>query len=250
MRKRKIIIALSVVLILVSGFICKDIAGSINNEDAILTFLEESDAVIEESMLTGWNIINEKFMDQQEISLKFDEIISVFGFNEENIIKEFETHEDMNKGILSIKEDGSKYTITIESFRNKDQGEKTYLSLIVVFNGFYKNLFEHRNYMEEFYAKVDLPIELDIVVIGNFAGKVTKELAESTINKLLNTIDANEVESIKNQELISISAYSRKIDDFITSNGNKINVQIGMRYSQYYDKTYIWIGSPIIPFEY
>ncbi|MGI5997914.1 MAG: hypothetical protein ACOX89_04550 [Lutispora sp.] len=92
MRKRKIIIALSVVLILVSGFICKDIAGSINNEDAILTFLEESDAVIEESMLTGWNIINEKFMDQQEISLKFDEIISVFGFNEENIIKEFETH--------------------------------------------------------------------------------------------------------------------------------------------------------------
>lgn len=228
----------------------QDIAGSINNEDAVLTFLEESDAVIEESMLTGWNIINEKFMDQQEISLKFDEIISVFGFNEENIIKEFETYEDMNKGILSIKEDGSKYTITIESFRNKDQEEKTYLSLIVVFNGFYKNLFEYRNYMEEFYVKMDLPIELDIVVIGNFAGKVTKELAESTINKLLNAIDANEVESIKNQELISISAYSRKIDDFIISNGNKINVQVGMRYSQYYDKTYIWIGSPIIPFEY
>jgi len=249
-KRRLVILILAIILTFVSGFLCKDAAVISQSQEDILRFLEESNVMIEECMLTGWNVANNRFMDQQEIGLKFDEVIEVFGFKEENTNKEFEIQEDMNKGILTIKEDRSKYTITIESFRNKDQEERTYLSLIAVFDGYDKNLFQYRQYLEEYYAKVDLPIELDIVVIGNLAGKVSKELAESIINKFLNDIDASEVESIKNQEMISISAYSRKIDDYITSNGNKINIQIGMRYSEYYDKTYIWLGSPIIPFEY
>lgn len=251
MRKRKIIILiLTIILTSVSGFICRDAAAISQNQEDILSFLEESNVVIEESMLTGWNAVNKRFMDQQEISLKFDEIIEVFGFKKENTKKEFETQEKMSKGILTIKEDGSKCTIIIESFRNNDQEERTYISVIAVFEGLNKNLFKNRQYLEEYYAKISLPVELDIVVIGNLAGKVSKELADSIINKFLKAIDASEVESVKNQEMISISAYSRKIDDYITSGGNRINVQIGMRYSQYFDKTYIWIGTPIIPFEY
>lgn len=248
--RKTIILFLAIMLTFVSVFLCKDAAAISQSQEDIFTFLEESNVLIEESMLTGWNAVNERFMDQQAVDHKFDEIMEVFGFKKENTVKEFEPQENMNKGILSINKNGSKYTITIESFKNKDDEEKTYLSFVAVFKGSYEDLYHNKSYMEEYFASIGLPIELDMVVIGSIPGKVSKEIAESTISSTLNAVGAYEIESIRNEELMSVSAYSRKIDDYIISKGNKINIQIGMRYSQYYDKTFIWVGSPVIPFEY
>ncbi|SHI37944.1 YwmB family TATA-box binding protein [Lutispora thermophila] len=250
MKKKEAIIILTAILTFVSGLLCKDAIAISKNQEDISTFLEKSNIIIEESMLTGWNAVNERFMNQQEIDRKLDEITEILGFKKEVAIKEFDSKEDMNKGVLSISKNQSKYNITIESFRNNDNEEKTYISFMAIFKGSYKNLYDDKSYMEECFERIGLPMELDMVAIGNIPGRVSKEIMESTINNILNAFDAHEIESIRSKELISISAYSLKIDDYIISNGNKINMQIGMRYSQYYDKTFIWVGSPVIPFEY
>ena len=40
------------------------------------------------------------------------------------------------------------------------------------------------------------------------------------------------------------------LDENIISGGKPVNVQVAMRYNSYKDKTYLWIGVPVISIEY
>ena len=104
--------------------------------------------------------------------------------------------------------------------------------------------------IEKALAKVDLPIDLYVSVIGKYQGKMKDEEKHNIIYGFLDVIDGYKVEEINSDELTSISAYTDIIDNFIYSNGKKINMQVAMRYSHYYDNTYICIGSPLFPYEY
>jgi hypothetical protein len=72
----------------------------------------------------------------------------------------------------------------------------------------------------------------------------------SKIADAMTSVKAKEVEGLSSEEVNSISAFSGNINSFVLSNNKKVNMQIAMRYSSYDDKTYIWIGSPLIHVEY
>ena len=50
--------------------------------------------------------------------------------------------------------------------------------------------------------------------------------------------------------LISVSAYTPSIVQAVEVNGQKVNLNLAVRFNSYEDKTYIWLATPVITTEY
>ena len=91
---------------------------------------------------------------------------------------------------------------------------------------------------------------VNMAVTGYYEGK----LNESTMNRICaNVFDsagAYRVQGIKENNLISLSAYSPGIKNHIEVNGNKVNMNLAIRYNSYENRTYIWIGVPVLSADY
>lgn len=248
--RKKAVIILGVILIMLSGIICKDASYASRNEEPIMTCFEASEAKLEGSMLSGWVSVDNTFMDKQELNSKLDMIISGLEFDKDRSKKIIEASEGMFKATLTSFKDSVVYTIIIESMRNEDMSEKSYCVFTAKYDVSNYRMMEDKVLAEKTFTEEELPIKLDILMTGSYKGKVTKNQSESIINKLLKSIAAHKVESMEDEEVMSVSSYSSRINNYINSKGRKINLQIAMRYSEYDNKTYLWIGSPIIPFEY
>ena len=248
--KGKLYLTAAIILILAFIFIRRELADASKSSEALLLCFKASKAKIEESALSGWASIDRSFISEQELSSRLDMIIKGFGLDENNTKKTIEIGKDMNKVTLRCTKGSGDYAIVIESMRNDDKSEETYCSFRANYKGIYDNIMKDKAYAEKVLKNAKLPIKLDMLIWGSYKGKITKRQGETLVERLLNNIQAHKVESIENQTLISISAYSSRVTDYINSKGEKINVQIAMRYSEYDDKTHLWLGSPVIPLEY
>ncbi|RKD21972.1 TATA-box binding [Caminicella sporogenes DSM 14501] len=91
---------------------------------------------------------------------------------------------------------------------------------------------------------------LNINLTGCYDGfKDTVEI-EKIINGIFTEIKAEKVEGIIDENVVSITGYVENLKDYITVGGKKVNINIAGRYNSYEDKTYIWIGTPLIVTEY
>ena len=64
-------------------------------------------------------------------------------------------------------------------------------------------------------------------------------------------MSAKEIDRVENENMVSITAYSEILDEnYLEYLGNKINLNIGIRYSEDDDKTLIYIATPIIKLDY
>jgi hypothetical protein len=71
-----------------------------------------------------------------------------------------------------------------------------------------------------------------------------------TVNHLLSVFNAKEIEALKEETFMSVSANSPMFQDSIENQRNNMNLQIGIRSEGLGGKTTIVVGTPIITIEY
>ena len=84
---------------------------------------------------------------------------------------------------------------------------------------------------------------------GVFNDKIDKALPVA-VSKLLSRFDAKEIEALKEETFMSVSASSSMFSGFIDQRKNNMNLQIGVRSEGLGAKTTIVVGTPIITIEY
>jgi len=84
---------------------------------------------------------------------------------------------------------------------------------------------------------------------GVFNDKIDKALPVA-VSKLLSRFDAKEIEALKEETFMSVSASSSMFSGFIDQRKNNMNLQIGLRSEGLGAKTTIVVGTPIITIEY
>jgi hypothetical protein len=89
-----------------------------------------------------------------------------------------------------------------------------------------------------------------VMVTGNFPGNLKTEKMNLIANKIFSTIGAKKVEGIRNDKLISVSAWSPEMGQGISVNGNTINLNLAIRFNKLENKTYLWLATPVIKTEY
>lgn len=160
--------------------------------------------------------------------------------------------ENLNQIIINGKDASNKVIIIIlQSYKDVINNiEETNLVIDITHNNELLNVNDINNELQGLFQKFNSISKITTCFIGTFDGKLNDGIKNIKITKMMNLINSNKVEGINNESLISISAYSSNINKYIYSGNKKVNLNIAMRYNEYEDKTYIWVGTPLISIAY
>jgi len=100
------------------------------------------------------------------------------------------------------------------------------------------------------FEKFGIEADVNICITGSIEGKPEESELEEICRNAFKAAEAKEVEGIRDNGLISVSAFAPSIDGSVKVNGRDINLNIAIRYNSYEGKTYIWLATPVITTEY
>lgn len=251
--RNRMITLLVIVLILSIAMIAESRSGlgksKLSMEDSLITSMNSTKAQVMESTISGWAKINGSFMAADQLTRELAEAVAILQPEESTINIKSESSDGVNRQTLSGSMDSKYYNIEVESIKT-DKGGETYVLMDVSINGSSSELAAEKKKVAAYYQNKKAKANISSCVIGVYDGKLTENEMRSKIADAMSSVKAKEVEGLSDDALNSISAFSGNINNFVLSNNKKVNMQIAMRYSSYDDKTYIWIGSPLINVEY
>lgn len=249
MKKKVLLFLICTLLLIGSSDAASAPAASMTEEEALIAAFETTEAETLESTISCWTKLNNSFWDIKQVGAEIERIADILGLNEVKTVKNAEKSEQLNKIVLyGIKENKS-YSIAVESIKKEEAGE-TYIIIDVSMDKSYKALKSERTALEGMLPVNAAPANFSSCIVGTYKGKLCEKEVEKKTSTALQAINAKKVEGIKNDELLSISAFSSSVDSYVLSGKQRINVQVAVRFSLYDSKTYVWIGTPLIPVDY
>ena len=96
------------------------------------------------------------------------------------------------------------------------------------------------------YSEYGKTIENTVCVMGTASGKLKENLLNKKINGVLKKYNGNVVEKYIDETIHSYTIYTPLIKRELFSGKKRVNLNLAIRYNEYEDKTYFWIGTPII----
>jgi uncharacterized protein YdeI (BOF family) len=92
--------------------------------------------------------------------------------------------------------------------------------------------------------------KIKVNIQGTIDKKLTHDDQQERIMSMYHQLNANVLEGLNEEEVISLTGFSNQLSYSITSNGKPINLQVASRYDALKDKTTFTIGTPVITIEY
>lgn len=218
-------------------------------EDSLIKSMQSTKAQVMGSTISAWTKLNDQFMTEEQVAAELTAIAEAIEIDKSTINITNETNDDAIKHTLHASSGSKYYNISVESIKTKKSGE-TYVIADVSIDSSCVELTSERQKLEKYFNGRSKKPEINSCIIGVYNGKLEENEMHAKISEALSAVKAKKVEGLATSGLNSISAFSNNINDFVLSNNKKVNMQIAMRYSSYDDKTYIWIGSPLVNMEY
>jgi CheY-specific phosphatase CheX len=91
---------------------------------------------------------------------------------------------------------------------------------------------------------------LNICITGNYEGRISHKEKTEAIKKIIRGLGGEEEENFEEGPMLSVTAFSGRLGDWIAYDGKKVNMQISLRYNSFEEKTYLWLGTPLIDIAY
>lgn len=107
-----------------------------------------------------------------------------------------------------------------------------------------------RQKIEEVLAVYKLKAEVNSCITGTYDGNLADSQLENICRKILNDSSAKKVDSLRQSNVISVSAFSPMIKDKLSIDGKNINLSLAIRYNKLENKTYLWVATPVVNTEY
>lgn len=218
-------------------------------ETSLIESMNSTNARVLESTISAWGKIQDGFMTEKQIEEEIYALLDIIKPEKSTIKLTKESNEEQNKQTMCGSIGSKFYNVVVESLHN-EKGAETYVIIDVSMDRSSKELLTERQKLEQYFEARNSKPNLSSCIIGVYDGRLSENDMRSKIATAMSSVKAKQVEGLHSDEINSISAFSGNINSFVLSNNKKINMQIAMRYSSYDDKTYIWIGSPLIHVEY
>lgn len=104
--------------------------------------------------------------------------------------------------------------------------------------------------MEDYFEKRGGSPIVSSTLVGYCDNRLDKREKRELCMSILKRIGASKIEVMEDEELISMTGYTSIIEDSYKTPKGPVNVNVAARYNSFEDKTYIFLGTPIITIEY
>ncbi len=175
------------------------------------------------------------------------DIINDLGLEESNI--KWEEKWNSQEKQIYIESKTQEKSISIIGI--KKNSSESYIIIDILENKVYKNIVDIYTILEKSLYKYSNVVDISTCISGEFYKKLQFDKYNDILEKILYNMNAEEIDRIENDNMISVTAYSEFLDENdLEYLGSKINLNIGIRYSEDEDKTLIYIATPIIKLDY
>ncbi|MFC4769502.1 YwmB family TATA-box binding protein [Effusibacillus consociatus] len=99
-------------------------------------------------------------------------------------------------------------------------------------------------------AQIGVSPQISTCIKGFYNDRIDSMGRNQIIGRVFKAVNANEVEGIRSDSLVSVSGYSPLSKEYIKTNGKRMNLQVAVHYDAFQKKTRILVGSPIVTIEY
>lgn len=167
---------------------------------------------------------------------------------EENDIKWGENSNKNEKQIYAQTQvDKKSISIIIDNKKSKE----SYIIVDITGNKVYKDIVGIYEILQDTLKMYSNKVDIYTCLIGEYDNKLQNYKYNDIYKNILYNMNAEEIEKIHDENFLSITAYSKKINStYLEYLGNKVNLNIGMRYSEHEEKTLIYIATPLIRLDY
>lgn len=175
------------------------------------------------------------------------DIINDLGLEESDIKWEEKLGEKEKQ--IYIQSNNSNKSISIIGI--KKNSNESYIIVDILDNKVYKNIVDIYTILEKSIYKYSNIVDISTCISGEFSKKLQFSKYDDIFQEILYNMSAEEIDRVESENMVSITAYSELFDEnYLEYLGNKINLNIGIRYSEDDDKTLIYIATPIIKLDY
>ena len=91
---------------------------------------------------------------------------------------------------------------------------------------------------------------LYMVIKGKIYGKIDKEQENKIAKGILRSFRAKEIFNGQNDEHMNVYGYTKILQDYVAIGSEKININVAFSYNEQENITYVYIGSPIVNYDY
>ncbi|WP_310604404.1 YwmB family TATA-box binding protein [Anaerosporobacter sp.] len=222
------------------------------DDSKLVDAFTKANSVIMNSNLYVVTDMGTKFMSEEDEKNLLQYMSSEIGLTEECKI----TREEDSDTILTKKESDQATTV-IKLIRNREKTKqgtyvvRRYLIVDITIKEDVNSILVYKKKTEKIIAKLDATTsESQVTFTGTYDGKLTIEERNNIANQFVRDLQANIVVEQRGDELYTIYAYTGLINDYVKSEGNKINVNIAFTYNEKKNKTNLYVATPILNQDY
>lgn len=133
----------------------------------------------------------------------------------------------------------------------KKNSNESYIIVDILDNKVYKDIVDIYTILANSLYKISDVVDISTCISGEFDKKIQFDKYDDILQEILYNMNAKEIDRVENENMVSITAYSEFLEEnYLEYLGNKMNLNIGIRYSENDDKTLIYIATPIIKLDY
>ncbi len=221
-------------------------------ESTLVRCFNNSGAKVVSSEMYFWGKVeDEKYNDFNElIKLSRDIMNEIKGESREEVLEKTVTNDYIKEIELSTSIGDTAISVVSQIRNDSDDKTERFISV-----RFFKELSVNdmditRKKVITVLNKYGIDAQVNSCITGSFEGKLTDKQMNDVSKAIFKGAEARKVEGIRERNLISVSAYSPIINDYIKVDDNKVNLNLAIRYNAIEDRTYIWLATPVISTEY
>ena len=234
------------ILCLVFGFF-GNITSTANEQHQIFTLAETVEK--EGGSIHNWTIHASKSYSQMTDETEWNRLVESFQHQYEQFHWDYSQKNDQSLLTGHVIKDGYSVEIRLSATPTNDTLQTYLIYEVTSQNWNKKQVSSAINEITKFWNKeFAVQPQLFTSIEGDFSDTMVEDLSKKA-NQILVSLQADKIESLQEEDFVSISGYSKKLTNEL-SNFYNMNVQIGLRNDGLGAKTTFVVGTPIITIEY
>ncbi|WFA08689.1 YwmB family TATA-box binding protein [Tissierella sp. Yu-01] len=230
-----------------------------NENDILLSMLNHMGGHYLEEDFSANGILMDKFLSEEELDNLGNDLVKYFGLLGQEGAKNTELSADsyVKEKIIDdsyrqinyfgFDKSSNPLTIIISSYLNEETGNgQTYLYINLIKKEQFNKINDIMIGVKNLFEKYERNVEITTCLIGYIDGKLSKTEINDISLKSLHNLSCKIVDEYEDSQLVSYTAYTESIEDYILAGDDRINLNVALRYNEYDNQTLIWIGTPII----
>jgi hypothetical protein len=230
-----------ILLVLIGAFISYADMKFINDKDKLIEVFNNTSADFKFYNIKA-NAAIEYDLPKEEMVYIFMEIIESIGLEEADI----RWDDTENQMLLQAQTDEKSISIA----GTKKSEEEAYIIVDIMDNKVYKNIVDDYDIIENVLKEYATQLDMYECIAGEYIQSQINKY-DDILDKILYNMNAEEIDRVEDNNFISVTAYSNLLNkNDLEYLGNKINLNIGFRYSEDEEKTTLYMATPIIKLDY